>query len=87
MSTHTDKKRKSLMTIVSLWRPTHHATGKNARADYLHAIQEDVVVTSPKVYESGMITNLDLRLVDLYGDDANESRHTTSDAPLHELRY
>lgn len=87
MSTYADKKRKSIRAMFSLRRSTHHVAGDTAHADYLRAIEEDIVVTSPKVYESGVITSLDLRLVDLYGDCAFESRDTTTDAPAHELAY
>jgi len=87
MSTHADKKRKSIFTMFSLRRPTPRASDDTAHTDCLRAIQEDIVITSPKVYESGLITSLDLRLVDLYGDCAFESRDTTRDARSHELGY
>jgi len=59
--------------MFRLWRSPARISRDTARADCLREIQEDVVLTSPKVYESGIITRLDLRLVDLYGDCAIES--------------
>ncbi|MGI8856442.1 MAG: hypothetical protein ACR2JW_11875 [Thermomicrobiales bacterium] len=60
--------------MFSLRRLTPHVSRDTAHADCLREIGEDIVLTSPKVYESGLITSLDLRLVDLYGDCAFESR-------------
>jgi hypothetical protein len=87
MSVHAGKKRKSLLTMFSLRRPAHRAPDDTAPAHGLRAIQGDVVVTSPKVYESGLITRLDLRLVDLYGDCAIESRDTPRNASPHAPGY
>lgn len=56
--------------MFSLWRPAARAS---------RGTDEDVVITAPKVYESGIITSLDLRLVDLYGDCAIE-RHDPAPA-------
>lgn len=52
------------------WRSASHLSRGTAFPGYLHALQSDVGITSPKIYESGIVMHLDLRLVDLYGDDA-----------------
>jgi hypothetical protein len=74
MSTHTDNNRKRMREMFSLRRPTPRIARDTTHADCLREIGADVVLTSPKVYESGLLTSLDLRLVDLYGDCAFESR-------------
>jgi hypothetical protein len=85
MSIGTDN-RKRMQEMFSLWRSIAHVSRDTTHADCLREIGEDVVLTSPKVYESGLITNLDLRFVDLYGDCAFESRHLTP-AAEHEIAY
>ncbi len=70
MTMLADKKRKRMQDLFHLWGFVARASRNPAHADRLRAIQEDVIITSPKIYESGIITNLNLRLVDLYGDDA-----------------
>lgn len=75
--------------MFSFRRPTDHVSGDSTRTDDRREIKDDVVAPSPKVYESGVITNLDLRLVDLRGDGdcAVESRDTVHDAPPPEPGY
>ena len=68
MSAHVDTTRKRIQELLSGWRSPTRPSHDTAYTDYLREIQEDIVITSPKVYESGIITRLDLRLVDLYGD-------------------
>jgi hypothetical protein len=67
MSPHMGATRKRIQEKLNTWRSSAHARG-TAYAGYLREIQDDIVIMSPKVYESGIITRLDLRLVDLYGD-------------------
>ncbi|HEY8291924.1 MAG TPA: hypothetical protein VIG44_05530 [Thermomicrobiales bacterium] len=81
MSPHADKKRGRIQEMFGLW---HSLARDTAHADCLREIQEDIVVTSPKVYESGIITSLDLRLVDLYGNCAIESGDALSALVEHE---
>ncbi len=70
MSTHADSARNCIRALMTHWRSASHLSHDTAFSGYLHALQSDVGVTSPKIYESGVVTRLDLRLVDLYGDDA-----------------
>jgi hypothetical protein len=67
MPPHMDATRKRIQEKLSAWRSSAHARG-TAYAGHLREIQDDVAIISPKIYESGIITRLDLRLVDLYGD-------------------
>lgn len=85
MSMHAEKKRKGIRAMFSLRRPAHRISGDTVRADCLREIQENIAITSPKVYESGIITRLDLRLVDLYGDNAIERNDVISTPAEHEL--
>jgi hypothetical protein len=87
MSINTDRNRKRLREMFSLRRFTPRVSRDTAHADRLREIGEDIVLTSPKVYESGLLTNLDLRLVDLYGDCAFESRDLTLPAGEDEIGY
>jgi hypothetical protein len=87
MPVNTDRNRKRIREMFSLRRPLLRIARDSSHADRLRAIGEDVVLTSPKVYESGLLTNLDLRLVDLYGDCAFESRDLTPAAGEDEIGY
>ena len=69
----TDVSRKRIREMLSLRRPVSRVLRDSAHADCLREIGQHVALTSPKVYESGIVTSLDLRLVDLYGDCAFES--------------
>lgn len=62
-----DAARMHIKEKLSAWRFSAHARG-TPYAGHLREIQDEVMLTSPKIYESGIITRLDLRLVDLYGD-------------------
>jgi hypothetical protein len=87
MSTNTDNTRKRMREMFSLRRSTPRISRDTAHADCLREIGADVVLISPKVYESGLLTSLDLRLVDLYGDCAFESRALTPAAGEGEIGY
>ena len=67
MPPQTETTRKRILERLSGWRSSAHARD-TVYGGCLHDIQDDVMLTSPKIYESGIITRLDLRLVDLYGD-------------------
>jgi hypothetical protein len=84
MARDVDGKWKHMHELFRLWHSPARIARDTAHADCLREIQDDVVVTSPKVYESGLITNLDLRLVDLYGDCAIESDGSTLASVEHE---
>jgi len=71
--------------LLNVWRSSMRIGRDAAPADELREIQEDVVITSPKVYESGIITHLDLRLVDLYEDCAIDHDDTTPTPTVPEL--
>lgn len=62
-----------MQEMFRLWHSPARISRDTAHADCLREIQEDVTITSPKIYESGILTRLDLRLVDLYGDCVIES--------------
>ena len=68
MAIDADEKRKRMPEPFVLRCFPLRTARDTVHADCLREIQEDVVITSPKVYESGIITSLALRLVDLYGD-------------------
>ncbi|MHB8646517.1 MAG: hypothetical protein ACYDAR_12085 [Thermomicrobiales bacterium] len=87
MSTRADNTRKRMHEIFRLRHSPARVSRDTAHGDCLREIQEDVVLLSPKVYESGIITRLDLRLVDLYGDCAIESADATPTAVVHESAY
>lgn len=70
MSIDTDNNKKRFRAVLTLLHPTHRVSRDTAHADYLREIGADGLLTSPKIYESGIITSLELRLVDLYGDCA-----------------
>ena len=85
MCTYARDKRKSVRALFRLWYSLKRTARDTDYADCLLEIQEDVLIVSPKAYESGVITSLDLRLVDLYGDDVM-MRHEEVPAPAeHEL--
>lgn len=75
MSSHAETTKKRLLGMFSLWCPPARVSRET---------DETVVLTSPKVYESGIITRLDLRLVDVYGDCAIESEDVLSAPVEHE---
>ena len=79
--------RKRMREMFSLRRSTPRQSRDTTHADCLSEIAEDVVLMSPKVYESGIVTSLDLRLVDLYGDCAFESNDATPATAEHEIGY
>jgi hypothetical protein len=87
MSIDTGNTRKRMREMFSLRRSAPRVARDTAHADCLREIGADVVLTSPKVYESGLLTSLDLRLVDLYGDCAFESRDLTPAAGEGEIGY
>jgi hypothetical protein len=87
MSIGMDSNRKCMREMFIPWRSTPRISRDTAHADCLREIGTDVVLTSPKVYESGLVTNFDLRLVDLYGDCAFESRNLTPATAEHETGY
>lgn len=86
MSPHMDVTRKRIQEKLSAWRSAAHARD-TAYTNCLREIQDDVIITSPKIYESGIVTCLDLRLVDLYDDGAIESNDTAPAPAEHELVY
>ncbi len=87
MSINTDNTRKRMREMFSLRRPTPRISRNTAHADCLREIGEEIVLTSPKVYESGLVTSLDLRLVALYGDCAFESRDPAPAIGEQEIGY
>lgn len=87
MSLHADTTRKRIQELVSGWRSSARPSHDAAYRDCLREIQDDVVITSPKVYESGILTRLDLRLVDLYGDCTIECNDCIPAPAEHELVY
>jgi hypothetical protein len=86
MSSHADTTRKRIQERVSGWRSSARPSHDTAYTDCLREIEDDVVIVSPKVYESGIITRFDLRLVDLYGDCIVENDIIPAPAE-HELVY
>ena len=75
--------------MFTLRRSLLRISRDTAHTNRLNEIGADVVLTSPKVYESGLVTNFDLRLVDLYGDDdaADKSRDLTAATGGDEIGY
>lgn len=84
MSPQSETKRKRIQDTLSAWRSSARARD-TASTDCLREIEDDVAIISPKVYESGIITRLDPRLVDLYGDCAVESNDSVPAPAEHEL--
>lgn len=87
MSINMDNTRERMREMFSMRRSTPRISIDTAHVDHLREIGAYVVLTSPKIYESGLITSLDLRLVDLYGDCAFESRDVTSVDGEDEIGY
>lgn len=85
MPSFTDNNRKRMHDLLNGWRSSAWIGRDAAAADQLREVQEDVIITSPKVYESGIITSLDLRLVDLYGDCASDHDDATPTPAAPEL--
>ncbi len=74
MSTVAEKKRTRMHELFRLWHAPARLSRETDHAACLRALQEDGIIVSPKVYESGIILRLNLRLVDLYGDCVIEKR-------------
>jgi hypothetical protein len=85
MSPNADGKWNRMHEFFHFRYSPAHTARDTARANCLREIQEDVIIISPKVYESGIITRLDLRLVDLYGDCAMVSDDVNPACGEHEL--
>lgn len=87
MFTSAESNRKRIREMFTLRRSSLRISRDTAHANHLEEIGADVVLTSPKVYESGLVTNLDLRLVDLYGGDDIENRDLTAATGGDEIGY
>ncbi len=66
MFMRAEKTRKRSRDMLMMGRAGTHGAIATTSPDLLREIQVDMGVTSPKVYESGVITSLDLHLVNLY---------------------
>lgn len=77
MSIATGNNRKRIREMLRLHRSKPGASRDPDDAGLPRGSGEDIVLASTSRYESGIITRLDLRLVDLYGDCAFESEDPT----------